>query len=151
MRFFTREWLSGELTDAAFDAVPAAYRLYLATLRLPPDVLALSEVDLHDGLMLDIKYAPESEQLHLYLRCGDLQQGYFDLYINYSGACLDDPSLSILRHAMQAPKAEFLYDEVDRAGDHFEHQFILSSRDEACVSFTTVTVSSHFVRSRSAV
>ena len=35
MRFFSKEWLSGELSDAAFKAAPSAYHLHLAALRLP--------------------------------------------------------------------------------------------------------------------
>ena len=42
MRFFTKEWLSGELTDEAFEAMPTEYRLHLAALRLPHDVLGRS-------------------------------------------------------------------------------------------------------------
>ena len=117
MQFFTREWLSGELTDAAFEAVPNAYRLYLARLRLPPEVLALSEADIHDGLLLDVKHSPQITQLTLVLRCGDLQRGYFDLQIEYSGAVLDGGSLSTLQRATQNPNDEFLYHEVDRAGE----------------------------------
>ncbi|OWK45010.1 hypothetical protein [Fimbriiglobus ruber] len=46
MRFFTKAWLTKELTDAAFEAAPGEYRLHLASLRLPSDVLVLSEVNM---------------------------------------------------------------------------------------------------------
>jgi hypothetical protein len=128
--------------------VPAAYRLHLATLGLPTDVLALSEIDVHDGLMLDMQHEPQSAQLTLRFRCGDLLRGYFDLHVKYSGAALDNASLAVLRQAMQVPRDEFLYDEVDRAGDRFEHRFVLSSHNEVCVSFADVAVGAHPVASQ---
>jgi hypothetical protein len=151
MRFFTKEWLRGELTDAAFKAAPAAYRHHLTTQRFPPDVLLLSDVDIHDGLLLDMKHEPASAQLMLQLRCGDLQRGYFDLHIQYSGVTRDSESLSVLHFAMQDPKDEFLYDELDRAGDRFEHRCILSSHREVCIAFTTVEVKSQPVGCRTAI
>jgi hypothetical protein len=141
MRFFTREWLGGELSDAAFEAAPSAYRLHLAALQLPPTLVALSEVNVHDGWVLDV-HSPESSHLMLRLRCGDLQRGYRDLSITYSGAAVDDPSLSVLRDAMREPRDEILYDEVDRVGRGYEHRFILASRGEASVTFTAVTMTS---------
>jgi hypothetical protein len=151
MKFFTSQWLSGELTDSAFEAVPDAYCRHLASLRLPPDVLALSEADMHDGLLLDIQHLPESARLRLRLRCGDLQQGYFDLLIEYSGAALADESFAVLRHAMQAPKVEVLYDEVDRVGECFVHRLLLSSSHEVSVTFVAVAIDTHRVSSRAAV
>jgi hypothetical protein len=151
MRFFTKEWLSGQLTDEAFEAVPTEYRLHLAALRLPHAVLALAEVNIHDGLMLDVEYEPQPAKLMLRLRCGDLQRGYCDLTVNYSAAALDPVSLSILRDAMRDPKDELLYDEVDRVGDRFEHRLILSSHKEVCVRFAAVAVSSQSVGGREAV
>ncbi len=151
MKFFTREWLGGELTDAAFEAVPDAYRRHLTSLQLPPDVLALSEADIHDGSLLDVEHTPESARLKLRLRCGDLKRGYSDLRIEYSGAVVADESLAALRHAVQVPKVEFLFDEVDRAGDRFVHRVMLSSRREVCVTFSAVAVGTYRVGSRAAV
>jgi hypothetical protein len=150
MRFFTKEWLRGELTDAAFEATPVAYRLHLATLQLPAAVSALAAVDMHDGLLLDVRHDPQSAELTLRLRCGDLQRGYRDLNITYSGTTLEESSLSVLREAMRDPKDEFLYDEVDRFGDRFEHRFILASHNEVRVTFANVAVGSHPVSSRTA-
>ncbi len=151
MRFFTKEWLSGELTDAAFNAAPTEYRLHIAALRLPQDVLALAEVDNHDGLMLDVQYEPKSAQLKLRLRCGDRQRGYCDLNIKYSAATLDAASLSVLRDAIRIPKEELLYDELDRVDDVFEHRLILTSHKEVCVRFAAVVVGSYPVCGREAV
>jgi hypothetical protein len=150
MRFFTKEWLSGELTDAAFDAVPTAYHLHLAMLQLPLDVSTLTTVDIHDAVLLAIQHEPQSAQLTLLFRCGDLQRGYFNLNIKYSGVVLDEETLSVVYKAMQT-QDEFLYDEVDRLDDHFEHRFILSSHNEVRVSFATVTVDSYPVECRATV
>jgi hypothetical protein len=151
VRFFTKEWLRGELTDAAFEAVPAAYHLHLATLQLPDDVSALSAVDIHDGLLLAVQYERQSAELIIRLRCGNLQRGYSDLSIKYSGAALDSSSLSVLHEAVRVPKDEFLFDEVDRRDERFEHRVILSSHREVCVTFATVTVDALPVAGRAAV
>lgn len=150
MRFFTKEWLSGELTDEAFEAAPEAYRKHLKGLQLPADVSALVTISIHDGLLLGVQHDPQSAKLALRLRCGDLQRGYHDLSITYSAATLDSSSLALLHEAMRTPKDEFLYDEVDRAGDCFEHRAILASHREVCITFATVTVESLPVESRTA-
>lgn len=148
MRFFTKQWLSGELSDAAYNAVLESYRLHLSSLLLPSDVLAISELDNHDALIFEAEYQPQLEFLTLWLRCGDQLRGYFDLNIKYSGAILDDASLLVLRQAMQLPRDEVLYDEVDRAGDRFEHRYILASHREIAVTFSKMSISSRQVAAR---
>lgn len=150
MQFFTKEWLNGELTDEDFEAAPTKYQLHLAALRLPQDVLALSEADNHDGLLLDLDFEPQAKKLMLRFRCGDLQRGYCDLTIKYSAATLNASSLSALRGAMRNPEGELLYDELDRVGDGFEHRFVLSSHEEVCVRFAAVAVNTHPVDGREA-
>jgi len=72
--------------DEAFDAVPEAYRLHLASLRLPEHLTALAQADLHDAYVLEVNEAPRAARVRLRLRCGDLQRGYADVNIEYSGA-----------------------------------------------------------------
>lgn len=150
MRFFTKEWFRGELPDADFEAVPVAYSEHLTALKLPADVSVLAVTDIHDGHLLGIRYDPRVAELTLWLRCGDLQRGYRDLSIRYSGVTLDASSNAVLHKALRIPKDEFLYDEVDRRDDRFEHRIILASQSEACVTFTGVAVESHLVDSRAA-
>src|SRR5258706_1630316 len=130
MRFFTREWLRGELTDEAFDAVPEAYRLHVASLRLPQHVTVLAQADLHDAYVLVVTEELHLARVRLRLRCGDLQRGYADVNIDYSGAAIDAASLSRLRRAAEVPRDEVLYDEVDRIGQSYEHRLILASHAE---------------------
>ncbi len=148
MKFFTKEWLNGELTDEAYEAVPGDYFLYLTTLDLPHDVLALSEINLHDGFILDIHHQPESAQLRLRLRCGDLQRGYFDLILDYRCVALENSSLVVVRCSMRVPKVELLYDEMDRVGSRFQHRIILDTHQEVCVEFAQVAIVSQAVSAR---
>jgi hypothetical protein len=150
MRFFTREWLSGKLTDEAFDAVPEAYRRHLASLRLPEHATILAQADLHDAYLLDVSEEPHAARVRLRLRCGDLQRGYADLNIEYSGAAINAVSLTRLLCAAKLPRDEILYDEVDRVGQSFEHRLILVSHAEVCVSFASVALTAHPVSGRSA-
>ncbi len=138
MRFFRKEWLSGELSEMEFDGVSEAYFKYLESLNLPPEVAALSAADIHDALVLSADYDQNNFRFSIKLRVGDLLKGYHDLYISYSDAYVDESSLTMLRQAVNEPKDELLYDEIDRSGVLFEQRWIFASHEEARVLFSTV-------------
>jgi hypothetical protein len=154
MRFFTKEWLTGALPDADFDTAPKAYQQYLATLQLPSDAIALSRADIHDALVLDVKFDPSRRHLVLRLRSGDLQRGYSDIHIAYSEAAIDSVSLGHLRQVMQPPRKELLQDEVDRIERRLEHRLIFENQTiprsftEVSVLFAAVAIHSQPVRGR---
>ena len=101
MRFFSKEWINGEISDQEFAATPATYAAHVESLHLPPKVLALAKAYVHDGLLLHLHHDLAAARLMLRLRIGDLQKGYFDLDIEYSGASVDAESLRILGRAMR--------------------------------------------------
>lgn len=145
MRFFTRAWTQGELTDEAFEAVPEAYRRHLGALGLPASVVVLAESNLHDALVLDVEDEPK--RLRLRLRVGDHQRGYSDLRITYTGATTDSATLAALR----AHEAEVLYSEIDRTGGRYAHRLLLWPAGEAVIAFEDVKLVSRAVASRSAL
>ena len=140
MRFFTKQWLSGGLSDDEYEATPDAYWRHVSSLQLPPDVLALSQFNPHDARILDVSSEPHAGRLTLRLRCGDLQCGYHQVQLAYSEARIDDASLKQLHCATTLPFDEILYDEVDRAGERFEHRFIFASKAEISISFGSITI-----------
>jgi hypothetical protein len=139
MRFFTREWAAGELSDEAFEATPGAYAMYLASLELPAEVALLSRTDLHDGRVLDVDVDGGARSLAVRLRCGDLERGYSDVRIVYGQVALDASSQAVMLGAA-ASREQVLYDEVDCVDGVFQHRWLLASHAEVCVSFQVVNV-----------
>jgi hypothetical protein len=92
-----------------------------------------------------------ARRLTLGLRCGDLQRGYSTKTSITRAVALDSVSPFVLHQAIQVRKDAFLFDEMDRAGNRFEHRLNLSSHNELCVSFAAVAVGAHPVASRAAV
>jgi hypothetical protein len=150
MKFFTRAWINGEVTDEPSAALPSAYWRYLATLRLPPTIVALSKLNPHDAYVLAVDYQPERSLLTLRLRCGDLQRGYSDVTIAFSDVTVDLATLDTLRRAARPAPVEVLYDEIDRSGDYFDYRLLLYPDGEATIQFRQVDVTEHAVADREA-
>ena len=147
MKFFTRGWIYGGWEKA----VVVAYREHVARLspHLPPDVQALTQTNLHDGLIRRLVLDRKAATLLMELRCGDLCVGYFDLDLLYQQATLtpaDVEALSVLA-LNRARGSEFLYDEVDMEENGFFCHRILaieSSREsplhEVAIIFKGLTL-----------
>src|SRR5262249_1347866 len=116
MKFFTRAWTNGEMTDEQAAALAEAYEHYLAALDLPPKIVALSKINPHDAYVLGSEYEPKRSRLTLRLRCGDLQRGYSTVILTFSDVTVDLVTLDTLRRSARPAPVEVLYDEVDRSG-----------------------------------
>jgi hypothetical protein len=138
MKFFTREWATGELSDEEFDATPSRYSAHLTELNLEGSVEELSRTNLHDALALLVRSSAET--LALGLVTGDLQRGYFETTITYVGAKLSSATLSLLQRTVRNTEAEVIADEVDRAERAFVHRFLFSSLGEAEIRFSSVSI-----------
>jgi hypothetical protein len=139
MKFFTRAWAVGELSDAAFNETIAEYERHLDGLapRLPATIRCLArELNLHDGLIRRAVYDRSGRELRLELRCGDNQMGYFDLDLMYFGAILDQADITALQGAARDSETEVWYDEVDLAGDGaFLHRVLFHPSRECEIMF----------------
>ena len=129
MRFFTRAWCNGELTEEESDAVFGVYRRHLAAIAslVPSGVLELSQQSsLHDALFKTVQFDQINRQLFLRLRCGELQYGYYDLSLHYTGATVIDRTPYGLSGLVAVAGVEVLYHEIDvtEAG-RFEQRMIL--------------------------
>jgi hypothetical protein len=150
MKFFTRAWTSGEMTEAEAAAVPEIYGRYVATLNLPPAIAALSQVNPHDAFVMDVEHQPEQSRLTLQLRCGDLQRGYFDVTLAFSQVVVDGTALDTLRRAVRPARVEVLYDEVDRSDDCFEYRLLLYPDGEVSIRFRQVELTERPAANRGA-
>jgi hypothetical protein len=93
--------------------LPARFRTFAET------------VDIHDGLVREIRLDRRAATLAIDLRVGDVQTGYFDLAIRYGGVdlgVLDERALAAIGRDV---RAEALYHEVDVAPDGwYEHRWL---------------------------
>lgn len=140
MKFFTRAWCNGELSNETAAAVPDDYFRYIASLRLPAMIAALAELNPHDAYILKVENQQEDSELTLRLRCGDLQKGYSDVILRFSRVCVDSATMETLRHALRPANVEVLYDEVDRSGEFFEYRLLLHPGGEARIRFQQVSI-----------
>jgi len=138
MRYFTRAWVDGDLTEEESDTVVRVYRRHLEVIasRLPPGVLELSQRwSLNDALFKIVQFDHVNQQLLLRLRCGELQYGYYDLSLHYTGATVIDHTPYRLSGLVATAGVEVLYDEIDVTGDdRFEQRMILWPSGEFAVS-----------------
>jgi hypothetical protein len=148
MKFFTRAWATGELTDEEYAKVPDAYWKYLAALHLPPAVAAFSKINVHDAHILAVDHQPEHSLLTLRLRCGDLQRGYSDITLVFSQVTVDLGTVDTLRRAVRPACVEVLhdeivevlYDEVDFLAERFDYRMLFYPDGEVSVQFGKVDI-----------
>ena len=145
MQFFTREWLSGGLDDAKFEATIPAYEAHLDRILpvLPGTVQALARgVNLHDGLIRSVELRTNRRTLKLALRCGDLQVGYFDVDLVYGGVDWGASNLKELASIARNVHTEVQYDEVDADATNGEsrlvHRIIFAPKGEIEIVFATL-------------
>lgn len=135
MRWFTREWQNGQLTDAEADARGPAYAAYVNSVadRLPPHLLEFAlpqgvDMSVHDALVDRAEIYPISRHIRLRLVNGDLQSGYGKLDLDCIDAELLDPDVDRLQALLENPKTEFLSQEVELIEGQpprFEIRFLL--------------------------
>lgn len=116
MRFFTRDWASGGRDDAHADTVLDEYRAHCARIAsCVPEQLSefMETVSLHDGLIVEGTFDAGQQRLDLTIRCGDLQSGYRDVRLAYSGVKLRPAELDGASTILNRPESEMLYDEID--------------------------------------
>lgn len=139
MRYFTRQWLDGELSDADYENSIASYERRLQFVSpLLPSVLRefVSTMSLHDALVRRAVFRRADGSLLLLLRAGDLQKGYVDLTLRYLRVSRLDgvPSPASV---LAADGAEIVQDEVDVSdtGDEFEHRLLFAPEGELGITF----------------
>jgi hypothetical protein len=138
MKFFTREWATGGLSDDEFESVAKRYQDHLERLDLPAEVFRLANVDLHDGVVNRVEEA--AEELELTFVTGDQQGGYFETIITYANPLAWGATMTFLQFAAGNSEYEVLEHEVDRLGSSFIHHVLFSSNDEAAIVFSSVAV-----------
>jgi hypothetical protein len=138
MKYFTREWASGMLSERKWESVYPRYRRHIANiLPLLPDNIARleTEIIIHDGLIRGVAVNRKPGTLSLELRCGDLQVGYYDLNLHYSGVAFSKLDLSTLATVARDPDTECLYDELDIENKQYVHRILFYPAGEIEIIF----------------
>jgi hypothetical protein len=139
VKFFSKEWHGVDMPASQAESVRAAYRVHLEALRplLPEGAVRLSEVNLHDGLIREVRR--RGVELHVVIRAGDLQVGYCDARIAYGGAIASEDALAFLESAVGRRDIEILYDELDAAdGGAWKHSLLIWPYYEVAVRFDAI-------------
>jgi hypothetical protein len=125
LKFFTTEWLMGDLSDAEVERAWPAYEAHLIALgpRLPKDARRLwTELSLHDGLVRAV--GRTESRLEVIVRAGSNQVGYFDARLAYGDVRLSPIDEQYLRSAIDRRDVELLHDEFDSSGDLWVHSLL---------------------------
>ena len=126
MNYFTLEWLHSD----ADEHPGKKYREHLIPLlkQWPTPVRMLANsISLHDGLIRELSWDTQKATLFLRLRCGDLQVGYFDLDLRYSGVHFSPLNWGNLLAVSINKTSNALYDEVDEEDGRFVHRILFIS------------------------
>ncbi len=141
MRWFTRAWVDGDVTEEESERRTSAYEAHIAHLRSFTGNGAeqlLDAVNLHDALLRSWRYEPGVELL-LEVTIGDLQVGYEDVHLQYGGAEIDEATAQVLENLHDGEGGEMLYDEVDVTQDgRYEHRIIAWPSGEMAIRFHDV-------------
>jgi hypothetical protein len=139
MKYFTRHWFEGDISDEESDAVWAAYRTRRDAILplMPPTVKELAtSINIHDGIVERIILNHDSESLQCDLICGDLQRGYFRLELMYGGVKVDPLELAAIA---RESAIEALYDEIDVLSNGlYEHRILFTHSREISIEFRTL-------------
>jgi hypothetical protein len=144
MRWFTRDFVTGGLSDEEWNQRRSAYGTHLnsigAGLTDGAEEL-LASVHLHDGQVSEWTYRP-GELLALTVLVGDLQLGYEWLTLRYRGASVVGATPADLSRWWSADAGtEIVEDEVDRVDDGgYEHRLLLWPEGEFAVQFVSLSV-----------
>ena len=144
MRYFTRGWATGEFTDEEANRIRDVYwqRIRELTSRLPAGVARLAnEVQLHDAAIVHVRVNVARRELALHLVCGDLQTGYCDVELSYTGVQMREQQLGVLRDRARDRESAVLYDEVDVECDgEFVHRVLFWPEGEIAIGFREIEI-----------
>lgn len=139
MKYFTNDWFFSKLSDDDMEEISSRYWGYIDSVfeKLPFSLKVLSkQINLHDGVVLESTFDKERHILNLEIFCGDLQTGYFLLQLHYSGISEHSKNLEKIEKFLEIFTTEI--EMIDH--NHFNHRFLLSSKEEVKIEFLDVSI-----------
>lgn len=137
MKYFTRQWCWGELSDAQIEKTSQRYDAYIngVYLKLPPPLkLLATSIHLHDGIIKKFTLSSSKKDLILSGIFGDLDIGYFKLKIKYKD--IRNFNSEDTSELFMQKKMEIIRDEIgiEKSGI-FVHRLIFSNQSEFQINF----------------
>jgi hypothetical protein len=138
VKWFTREWVSGQLPDEEWEKRRREYVAHLDAIghhfRDGTEEL-IASLNLHDAQILSESAAGTT--FNLQVLAGDLQRGYERISLVYGDAVVNRPNSTPLDDT----GFEIVADEVDLGpGGLFEHRFLLAPDGEVEIQFKRLFV-----------
>jgi hypothetical protein len=141
MKWFTRDWHTGQLSDEVYDTAFADYQSHRQALAdvAPEGVRQLLNISLDDSQVQE--WSVDLDVVAMRLLTGDLQCGYQFVSLTYQGAELIGATVDDLHNWSITTGGEVLSDEVEQAGpDRYEHRLLFHPQGEFGVRFDSVDV-----------
>jgi hypothetical protein len=139
VRYFTRGWASGELSDAEYESASASYwtRVAEITPRLPRDMARmLRTIRLHDAIIEQAIWSSGRKLLQLSLVAVNARKQCVAVQLMYRGAMLGNGRIAALRRAALSRETELLYDEVDVDDEGvLSHRLLFAPCEEVSIEF----------------
>jgi hypothetical protein len=162
VKWFTREWASGDLTDEQHEAAMRAYDAHLQAITpsLPNDIRSLlgsdSSISLHDASFIEAQESlDELKTLTVDIFAFDYEKGVLhdDKYwtfprlliriIYYNATVISPDSVEEFEYRAGTKQDEIIRDEIDRTDDgNLEHRFLLHPWESpyVCIQFRDAAV-----------
>lgn len=138
MKYFTKEWCYGYLTEKKIITQKKSYEDYIASIyhKLPFSLKILYEgISLHDGALMKICFDNNKHILILKGVFGDLQVGYFLLEIKYLK--VQNLHDEFLKNVFKNQRIEILSHEIEMLSkEHYSHRMIFNTRNEIEIIFS---------------
>jgi hypothetical protein len=142
MKYFTKEWFSGDLTDQEAEKVKYQYWNYInsiySNLFFPLKLLS-KQINLHDSVITEICINEKNSSLILNMISGDLETGYFSLQISYNQVeNIKKKSFDCIDFSKSV---EILSDEIEKLTEkRFSHKILFSSKEEIDIHFGNIAI-----------
>lgn len=144
MQYFNEYWLSPDITDEESNKISRSYWEYIQENKylFPAGLQVIAvETSLHDGLFVETEVSQSEGRIKISLIVGDLQKGYEDLVIEYSGIDFSKFDLAFFKTLASSSETKFLYDEVENLGNQiYEHRISFCPEGELTFQFSEVEV-----------
>jgi len=151
MRYLTRGWYVGELSDDETEAAKLAYWARIAAIedRLPEPMVRLARhVDLHDGVIERVTWDPAEKHLMLDVVTSTpkLPETTQTVRAAFGGALMGKQRIDTLRHVARDREACILYWEIDvddretSLDAPLTLRLLFWPRDEVSIDFAELTL-----------
>lgn len=140
MKWFTREWQLGLLSEGQTRETIAEYMHHVSRIRgrIVGRADELTELGLHDAVVMN--HRVENDSFAWELLVLEPGVGYGVVRLSYADAHLNVPPDDVDGQCLTDDDMEVLYDEVDIQGEACVHRLLMGPSGELHITFSSVSV-----------